>query len=96
MRFQIVHARVSPDRRSRYLEAWARWSAATLTMGIETRLLESEERPGEFVELTRFGEADVAALGDDRLVRIEAELEAAAAEREGSLHLYRTVRAEEA
>lgn len=92
MRYQIVHARVSPERRSAYLEAWSRWSGATLPMGIETRLLECEERPGEFVELTRLDADTAAALGDDRLVRIEAELDAAAEEREGSLRLYREVR----
>lgn len=93
MPFQIVHARVRPESRTEYLEAWARWSGATLTMGIETRLLESEERPGEFVEITRFADDETAALGDDRLVRIEARLDAAAEAREGSLRLYREVRA---
>lgn len=92
MQYQIVRARVRPEARARYLEAWSRWSAATLTMGIETRLLESEERAGEFVEITRFGEATAAALGDDRLVRLEAELEAAAERRQGPLDLYRQVR----
>lgn len=87
MRYQIVQARVSPERRSAYLAAWAEWSGATLPMGIETRLLEREEAPGEFVEITRLG-ADAAALGDDRLVRLEAALDAAAEVREGSLRLY--------
>lgn len=95
MPYQIVHSRVTPERRARYLAAWSRWSAATLTMGIETRLLESEERSGEFVEITRFDEATAAALGDDRLVRIEAELDAAAERREGSLRLYREARSTE-
>lgn len=90
MRYQIVHARVSPERRSAYLEAWAKWSGATLPMGIETRLLEREEAPGEFVEITRLG-TDAAALGDDRLVRLEAELDAAADVRQGSLRLYAEV-----
>ena len=92
MRYQIVHARVSPGRRPAYLQAWSRWSGTTLPMGIETRLLESEERPGEFVEITRFDPETAAALGDDRLVRIEAELDAAAESREGALRLYADVR----
>lgn len=91
VRYQIVHARVSPGRRSAYLEAWAEWSGATLPMGIETRLLEREDAPGEFVEITRLGAA-AAALGDDRLVRLEAELDVAAEVREGSLRLYKEVR----
>lgn len=91
MRWRVVRSTVPAENMAPYLEAWSRWSGALLTMGIETHLLESQESPGEFVELTRFSADEIAALGDDRLVRIEAELEAAAAEREGSLLLYAPV-----
>lgn len=91
MRVQMVRATVGPERRARYLKAWSEWSGVLFAMGVRTQLLESEEWEGEFVELTWFGEEDAAALGDDRLVRIEAELEAAALSREGALSLYRSV-----
>ena len=87
MRVQIVRARVPEGSRQRYLEAWAEWSGTLLPMGIETRLLEEEERSGRFVEITWFEEGDEAAAGDDRLVRAAAELEAAADERVGE-HRY--------
>lgn len=87
MKVQIVRARVPEESRRRYLEAWAEWSGTLLPMGIETQLLEREDRPGSFVEITWFEEGDEAAAGDDRLVRAAAELEAAAAEREGE-HRY--------
>lgn len=89
MRVQVVHARVEEGGRERYLSAWSEWSGTLLPMGIRAELLESEAEPGRFVEITRFEEGAEAALGDDRLVRIEAELEAAASEREGSLRFHR-------
>lgn len=91
MKVQIVHASVEPDRRDRYLAAWSEWSGTLLPMGIRTELLESDDRAGEFVEVTWFERGTEPALGDDRVVRLEAELEAAASERRGSLRLYRPV-----
>lgn len=88
MKVQVVHARVPEDRRDRYLSAWSEWSGTLLPMGIDTQLLESETEDGRFVEITWFADGEEAAAGDDRLVRAEAELEAAAAEREGTLHFY--------
>lgn len=83
MKVQIVRARVPDERRERYLEAWAEWSGTLLPMGIETQLLEREDDPGRFVEITWFEEGEEAAAGDDRLVRAAAELSAAAEERTG-------------
>lgn len=88
MKVQVVHATVPDEDRARYLKAWAEWSGTLFAMGIQAELLERDERPGEFVELTWFEGGDEAALGDDRLARIAAELEAAAVERSGSLELY--------
>ncbi len=83
MKVQIVRALVPEESRRRYLEAWSEWSGTLLPMGIETQLLEREDEPGRFVELTWFEEGEEAAAGDDRLVRAAAELEAAAEERTG-------------
>lgn len=92
---QVVRARVTDDRREEYLEAWAEWSGQLLPMGIDCQLLESEEQRGRFVELTWFEGADVAAMADDRLARINDRMEKAAAEREGARELYRRRRGEE-
>lgn len=89
MKVQVVRARVPEASRSRYLEAWAEWSGTLLPMGIDARLLESEEEPGRFVELTWFEEGEEAAIGDDRLVRANAELTAAAEERSGDQRFFR-------
>lgn len=83
MKVQVVRARVPEAARSRYLAAWAEWSGTLLPMGIDARLLESEDEPGRFVELTWFEEGEEAAIGDDRLVRANAEMTAAAEERSG-------------
>lgn len=89
MKVQVVRARVPDASRERYLRAWSEWSGTLLTMGIRTQLLESEERQGRFVEISWFEEGDEAATGDDRLVRLNAEMSAAAESREGDLHFYR-------
>lgn len=60
-------------------------------MGIRAELLESGERPGEFVEITCFEAGQEPAVGDDRLAAINAELTAAAEHREGALHFYEPV-----
>lgn len=88
MKVQVVHARVSEDGRKRYLAAWAEWSGTLLPMGIDAQLLESDEERGRFVELTWFEEGEEAAIGDDRLVRANAELSAAAEERTGDQAFY--------
>ena len=89
MKVQVVRTRVPEESRERYLAAWAEWSGTLLPMGIDARLLESEEEPGRFVELTWFEEGEEAAIGDDRLVRANAELSAAAEERAGDQAFYR-------
>ena len=89
MKVQVVRTTVRQEDRDRYLSAWAEWSGTLLPMGIRAELLEREGAPGRFLEITRFGDGAEAALTDDRLTRIEAELEAAASEREGSLRFYR-------
>lgn len=89
MRVQIVRARVPEDDRQRYLEAWSEWSGTLLPMGIDAQLLESEEARGRFVEITWFDEGEEAAVGDDRLARAAAELEAASEERSGDLRFWR-------
>lgn len=91
MKIQVVRATVPEDRRERYLSAWSEWSGTLYGMGIGTELLESSERPGEFVEITRFEAGQEPAVGDDRLVGIEAELDSAAEHREGALHFYEPV-----
>jgi len=96
VKVQVVRARVPEERRERYLSAWSEWSGTLLPMGIDSELLESESDPGRFVEITWFEAGEEAAVGDDRLVRANAELEAAAAEREGDLHFYRAVEPEPA
>lgn len=88
MRVQAVRSRVDAERRERYLAAWAEWSGTLFPMGIETQLLEREDAPGRFLELTWFEEGNEAALGDDRLARIAADLDAAATDRQGALELY--------
>lgn len=89
MKVQIVRARVLEDDRKRYLQAWSEWSGTLLPMGIDTQLLESEEARGQFVEITWFDEGEEAAVGDDRLARAAAELEAASEDRSGDLQFYR-------
>lgn len=88
MKVQVTVARVEPDEREEYLAAWDEWSGVLLPMGIDCELLESEDQPGRFVEITWFGE-EAAAMADDRLVRINDRLNAAAASREGDRELYR-------
>lgn len=89
MRVQIVRARVPEEDRRRYLEAWAEWQGTLYPMGIEAQLLEDEEERGRFVEITWFEEGEEAAVGDDRLARAAAELEAASEERVGDLRFHR-------
>lgn len=88
MKAQVVRARVPDDRREEYLEAWDEWSGLLLPMGIDTDLLESQERPGDFVEITWFDPGEEAALADDRLVRVNDRLDRAAEEREGARELH--------
>ena len=94
MKWQVVTAEVPDRARERYLAAWTEWSGILFQMGIETELLEREESPGRFVEITRFGAGEEAALGDDRLVRLQADLEAASERRAGDLALHREVDAD--
>lgn len=94
MKAQVVRARVPAESRERYLRAWSEWSGTLLPMGIDAQLLESQEESGLFVEITWFGQGDEAAVGDDRLTRANAELNAAAASREGDLHFFREVEGE--
>lgn len=89
MRAQVVVAEVPAEEREEYLDAWSEWSGLLLPMGIDCELLESEERDGRFVEITWFGEGEEGAMADDRLVRVEARLDRAAAARQGSRELYR-------
>jgi hypothetical protein len=91
VKWHVVRASVSGASRARYLKAWSEWSGTLFAMGIETELLEAEERPGSFVEITRFEAGREAALGDDRVVGIQADLEAASMERVGDLALLREV-----
>lgn len=91
VKVQVVRARVSEEQRERYLAAWSEWSGTLLPMGIDAELLESESERGRFVEITWFEAGHEAAVGDDRLVRANAELDAAATDREGDLHFYREV-----
>lgn len=88
---QVVRAHVPEDSRDRYLRAWSEWSGTLFPMGIDSELLESEEEDGRFVEITWFEEGDEAAVGDDRLTRANAEMNAAAERREGDLHFFREV-----
>ncbi len=88
MSWQIVRTKVPDERRERYLAAWTEYSGTLFAMGIETDLLEDEGARGRFIEVTRFGEGDEAALGDDRLAAIGADLEAACEDREGDLELF--------
>lgn len=88
MKVHVVRALVPEEARTRYLRAWSEWSGTLLPMGIEAELLESEEEPGRFVELTWFEEGEEAAVGDDRLTRANAEMNAAAETREGDLSFY--------
>jgi hypothetical protein len=92
MRWHVVRATVAEEARERYLAAWSEWSGTLFAMGIDSELLEAEGTSGRFVELTRFQAGQEAALGDDRVVGIQAELEAASEEREGDLALLREVR----
>lgn len=91
MKIHVVTAEVPSDRRERYLRAWDEWSGTLFSMEIRTELLESQESPGRFVEITWFEPGEEAALGDDRMVRANAELNAAAEAREGDLAFYRRV-----
>lgn len=95
MKIHLVTAEVPSDRRERYLRAWEEWSGTLFAMEIRTELLESRESPGRFVELTWFEPGEEAALGDDRMVRANAELSAAAETREGDLAFYRRVEREQ-
>lgn len=94
MKVQIVRSRVPEASRERYLRAWSEWSGTLLPMGIDAELLESERDDGVFVEITRFEDGDEAAVGDDRLTRANAEMNAAAEEREGDLHFFHEVEPE--
>ena len=89
MRVQVVRARVAEEDRERYLRAWSEWSGTLLPMGIDAQLLEDEQQPGRFVEITWFEDGEEAAVGDDRLTKAAAELEAASEERSGDLRFYR-------
>lgn len=91
MKVHVVTAEVPPGSRERYLRAWDEWSGTLYAMEVRTELLESQEASGRFVELTWFETGDEAALGDDRMVRANAELNAAADVREGDLEFYRKV-----
>ncbi|MFO7588785.1 MAG: hypothetical protein R6X22_12080 [Gemmatimonadota bacterium] len=91
MKAQIVFARVGDGRRGAYLKAWTEWTGTLFTMGIRTQLFESAGRPGEFTEITWFAEGQEAALADDRLVRVNDALGAAAEERTGALKLHALV-----
>lgn len=87
MKWHVVRATVSEASRARYLAAWSEWSGTLFAMGIDTELLEAEGRKGVFVEVTRFEAGQEAALGDDRIVGIQADLQAASGERMGDLAL---------
>lgn len=87
---QVVRARVPEEEREEYLDAWGEWSGQLLPMGIDCELLESEDEPGVFVELTWFEGSDAAAMADDRLARINDRMQRAAEERVGARELYRT------
>ncbi len=91
MRVQLVRARVSEERRESYLRAWKEWSGTLFGMGIRAELLESEEDPERFVEVTWLDAGTEGALADDRLVRAAQALGVASHEREGALDLYERV-----
>lgn len=91
MKWQVVTAEVPDGARERYLAAWTEWSGILFQMGIRTELLEREGGRGHFVEITSFESGQEAALADDRLVRLQADLEAASRRREGDLALHRRV-----
>ncbi|MDT8436795.1 MAG: hypothetical protein RRA92_08570 [Gemmatimonadota bacterium] len=91
MRLRIVRATVPPKGRERYLRAWTEWTGTLFTMGIRAELYESADAPGTFTEITWFEPGEEAALADDRLARIDAELEAGAGERGGAGDLHRSV-----
>jgi hypothetical protein len=87
MKAQIVRCVVPAERRESYLDAWKEWSGQLFTMGIETRLLESDDRAGRFVEITWFEEGQQAVLADDRMVRAGDALAVPCESREGALEL---------
>jgi len=60
-------------------------------MEIRAELFESNDRPGSFTELTWFEPGQEAALGDDRLARLNDELNASAEARTGALEFYSRV-----
>lgn len=88
MKVQVVRAEVEPEDREAYLRAWREWAGTLFAMGIRTELLESEGAEGRFVELTWLEDETMSALADDRLVRADAALGAAASKRSGELEFY--------
>lgn len=67
------------------MKSWTEWTGTLFSMEIRAELFESDERPGSFTELTWFEPGQEAALGDDRLARLNDELNAAAESRTGAL-----------
>jgi len=84
---QIVFAKVSQEKRERYLKAWTEWTGTLFAMEIRAQLFESVEKAGSFTEFTWFEPGQEAALADDRLTRLNDELSAAAETRIGALEL---------
>ncbi|MFQ5890865.1 MAG: hypothetical protein ACE5JR_12540 [Gemmatimonadota bacterium] len=91
IKVQIVTASVPESSRERYLGAWAEWSGSLFAMGIRSELLECEDEPGTFTELTWLELGEEGALADDRMVRINDELSAAAERRVGDQRLHARV-----
>jgi len=88
---QIVFAQVPPATREKYLTVWTEWTGTLFSMEIRAELFESNDRPGSFTELTWFEPGQEAALGDDRLARLNDELNASAEARTGALEFYSRV-----
>jgi len=70
---------------------WTEWTGTLFSMEIRAELFESNDRPGSFTELTWFEPGQEAALGDDRLARLNDELNASAEARTGALEFYSRV-----
>ncbi len=91
MKARVVRSRVTGEVRERYLAAWTELSGALYTMGVRTSLLVADDDPQTHIEIAWFESGYEAALADDRIVRLDAELTAAADSREGDQSLFRSV-----
>lgn len=94
MKVHLATARVAAAARKRYLCAWGEWSGTLFGMGIRSDLLESEDEPGVFTEVTWLAPGEEGALADDRIVRIHDALCAASERRRGDRTLHAVIEQE--